>query len=56
MYILKHWFLLEKTSHIKKVDLCVFIGNYMLTYTETTIINKNKLLIVLKLQTYQNDK
>lgn len=28
----------------------------MLTYTETTIINKNKLLIVLKLQTYQNDK
>lgn len=54
MYILKHWFLLEKNKESR--SLC--LGNYMLTYIETTIINKNKLLIahVLKLQTYQEDK
>ena len=32
-------------------SLC--LGNYMLTYSETTI-NKNKLLIVIKLQPYQD--
>lgn len=49
MYILKYWFFLEKILYIKKVDFCVFIGNYMLIYIEIIIINKNKLLIVLKL-------
>ena len=46
---------IKKLTNKEIRSLC--LGNNLLTYIKRTIINKNKLLIiVLKLQTYQKDK